>query len=111
MTSKEYIEEHLNQLKKDFDIAIKENLKEYANKLVEDIKQSESIKKDLEVLEILKKYNSLSLDCYEAITYGLLGKGYSAFYKFCEKMLETDEDEIPSENEFNLIKNWLERKE
>ena len=97
MTSKE-LNKILNQTRRTLDISLT-------------AEQVEELIKDLEVLEILKKYNSLSLDCYEAITYGLLGKGYSAFYKFCEKMLETDEDEIPSENEFNLIKNWLERKE
>lgn len=62
MTSKEYIEEHLNQLKKDFDIAIKENLKDYANKLVEDINKSEAIKKELEKLELLQDFINNFLD-------------------------------------------------
>ena len=94
MTSKEYIKEHLKSLRKDFDIAIKNNLKDYANKLVEEIKCSENILKDLEILEILKK----------RIKYDELGEtqaGYMNVLYFEDGIFE-DEDE-----DMKLVKEWL----
>ena len=93
MTNKEYIKEHLKSLRKDFDVAIKNNLKDYANKLVEEIKCSENILKDLEVLEILKKKNVYMFrinNCINAEEYN--------------EWVGINVDDELTEEEFNLIK-------
>lgn len=93
MTNKEYIKEHLKSLRKDFDIAIKNNLKDYANKLVEEIKCSENILKDLEILEILKPR------IY--IEEGLYREDYQ------DDRLKFDKNFFDSAEQENTIKEWL----
>lgn len=100
MTSKEYIEEHISQLTKDFDIAIKNNLRDYANKLVEDIKQSEAIKKDIEKLE---QYEAIFKEPIMNIQKRLkvleiLKSILNASFLYL----------IKNEEDYNKVKEWLE---
>lgn len=93
MTNKEYIKEHLKSLRKDFDIAIKNNLEDYANKLVEEIKCSEKVLKDLEALEILKPRIYIEEGLYRE--------------DFQDDRLRFGKDFFDSAEQENTIKEWL----